>query len=301
METWVILNPKAGQGRAGQQLEAAACLAGQGVTWVETDRPGAARDLAREAAEAGCQTLVAAGGDGTVNEVLNGLLEIRQSGRPIPALGILPLGSANDFASGLGLPATIPLAYERIMVGQTRSIDIGRIENDTGQSAYFGLGSGLGFIGQAAMERHRIRYVRGSWLYVLASLRTLRKYRPPERVRFELDDTVIEQPILTIFINNCPSIGGVPLTPGAKMDDGLFDIVIVPIVGKVRLIQLMLKLQRGQHLEEPEFQLVQGRRLRVSYPEGCPVHIDGETAVFERSHNRKLDIRLLPRILEVLV
>jgi len=163
----VIVNPAADRGQARQKAGTIlALLAEKGLDFdVEhTNWPGEAIELARAAVEAGYETVVALGGDGTSQEVINGLMQAPHTG-PAGTLGVLPVGSGNDFAYGVGIPLNVETAVEHLAAGQARVIDVGFVHVDGVPDRYFGNGVGIGFDAQVAIESTRVKRLRGFTMY----------------------------------------------------------------------------------------------------------------------------------------
>lgn len=306
----VILNPYAGRGTAGKlrgRLVAALTQAGLEFELTETRGPGEATALAAQALRAGSEIVVAAGGDGTVNEVLNGLAEATPEDATIRKLAILPIGSGNDLADMLGCPRDIAQAAARIATGHTRTIDVGKVllTSASGHHRlhYFDNNMGLGFEAQVTLESYRIHWGASSLRYVMAALAALRRYHMPRiELRWEAEDGHMEErrmPALLVSIGNSPRTGGVfYLTPDARLDDGLFDLGVVREVSRGRVLILLPKTLRGAHRNEPVIELTRCRRLWFYCAETVPVHMDGEVVMEDV---QTAEVEMLPRRLEIVV
>jgi len=271
-----------------------------GIELKLTRGPGDAEKLARQAMVDQYDVVAVAGGDGTVNEVINGLMADTWHITDRPRLGIIPIGSANDLAHGLGLGGDLVESLRRVRNGQTKAIDVGQIRDSVGRSRYFGFSVGIGFVGAVAAERFRVRHVHGPWLYLWASIRALRYYEPRASLHIRVgNDKMHSHHLMFLSINNVGSVGGFPLTPGAELDDGLFDVLSAHYVGRARRIWLLLLAWTGRHLRAPEFELVRSNRLEIVSLKPVPVHVDGE--VYGGCHNGQshFTIELLPKALHV--
>ena len=212
----VIVNPYAGRwaGRAAiPRVERALRRLDFSFDLVTTDGPNHAVLLARAAADAGYGPIVAVGGDGTISEVMNGLMQ-SASGDVAGPLGIIPAGSANDLASQLGVPADIDGACARVAMGRERTIDIGRI-NDR----FFDNDVGVGFEPQVTLEARKIKRLRGALIYLVAVARALRHLRQP-RMTVEWDGGRASHEMPMVSVGNGNVTGGFHLTPDARLDDG---------------------------------------------------------------------------------
>ena len=192
----LVYNPTAGKGSAGKMLPKVQALLGErgfACDLALTEGVGHARRLGEQAVEDGCDLLVAAGGDGTINEVINGLMSPALNGRKRPALGVLPIGRGNDFAFGMGIPHELTRACDTLTGGQRRRIDIGRVTGgDHPEGRYFGNGVGLGFDTVVGFEAAKIKWLQGSASYLVAVIRTIFKYAKAPVYEITLDDGVLK-------------------------------------------------------------------------------------------------------------
>lgn len=305
----VILNPYAGRGAAGKMRDQiAAALRGAGVPFdlTVTTRAGEAMTLAAQARQAGAEIVVAAGGDGTMNEVLNGVAQVTREGETIGTLAILPVGSGNDLADMLGFPRDVTQAAARIAAGCTRRIDIGKavLASPSRQVVrYFDNNMGLGFEAQVTIESYRIHWGASALRYLMAALRSLsRLHLPYVELRWEAADGLMQERrlrSLLVSIGNSARTGGVfYLTPDALLDDGLFDLGVVSEISRARVLVLLPKALRGAHRNEPVIELTRCRRLWFHCAESVPAHLDGEV-VMENVQDAEVEIQ--PRRLEIIV
>ena len=292
--TCVIFNPKAGRGRAQRWLDSALREMKGGADLRPTSAPGHGEELARAAAEEGFGTVVAAGGDGTVHEVANGVL---RSGQPEVVFSVWPIGSANDYAFTLGLCSWWKGRKDRQRA--VRSVDVGRVEGG-GRSRFFVNGMGLGFNGAVTLESRKISWLRGMPLYGLAILRALCWHfdRPPMRVSF--DGRTRETPTLALTVNLAQREGGFPLTPDASLTDGLFDYVHAGPLRRRDLIRLMPAMATGRlPTDRPDVWLGRCREVRVESSVPLRVHLDGEFFCHPEDGIRELRAEVLPGRLRV--
>lgn len=291
---FVIVNPAAGKGRGRRAWRLVGpALRDAGVTFDETleERPGQAIPIAEEAARAGYELLVAVGGDGTVHEVVNGIM---RAGLPrAPALAIIPGGTGNDFARGVGVPRD-PLAAGRLLLGtgMRRRVDLGRV-NDR----YFVGISGVGFDAEVAAKVNSWpKWIGGTTLYIAAILTMLVAYRPvPTSVAIDGDEQRLQ--LFLLAAANTPWYGGgMYMAPHARPDDGHLEIITAWDLGKLETLQLLPKVFSGAHLRHPKVAHRAAYEVRVDSEVPLAIHADGETvgrvpAVF----------RAVPQALEVIV
>jgi len=293
----VILNPAANRGRMDAfraivrpRAEAA------GAEYTETRQPGEARDRAREAAEAG-RDIVIVGGDGSINEVVNGLLA---STRQV-SLGIVPAGSGNDFACNtLKLPRDIAKAMEIALGGTPTAVDAGRA-NDRFFANSFSVGLDAD-VAVAAEGMKRYPFMTGVALYYASSLQRLFfGYRRCPWLTITLDGQPLAggEPVrhVILAITNGPTYGGgFRVNPTAEHTDGQLDICAVRFMPRLRAINLLPKLQQGQHAGEPEVTFYRAQTVHIACPQGVNAQMDGETL-----RATEYQVRILPKGLLVRV
>lgn len=295
-EALVLFNPNAARGRAHRRLaelrrrlDEAACA----YDLMVTQGKGHAIEVARQAIEDGRQLLVAAGGDGTVNEVVNGICHAREAGAGC-LLGVLPMGSGNDFASSLGIPLDLDRAIQRLKSGKARTVDVG-----LANGRYFDNNVGIGFEARINIEAHKLPRLRGQWQYLAAVFRALVHYSLPT-VDLEADAYSV-QGLATLMIsvgNNHRIGGGFLITPDAQPDDGLLDVCMARAISRPRILRLLPKAMKGSHLEDEAVELFRTRRLVIESQDPLPVHADGEI-LWNDVH--RLEITILPGALRVII
>jgi YegS/Rv2252/BmrU family lipid kinase len=296
----VILNPIAGRG-AGTRLRPRIVewLQGYGLDFrLETTiAPKHATALAREAVRSGSEKVIAVGGDGTANEVLNGLMRAQDSPDDT-ALGILPIGTGNDFAFGAGLSLDLRKACEVVAQDQTRILDVGWIQAENAEACYFGNGMGLGFDAIANIESRKVKRLRGSLVYLVAVLKTLAFYYQSPQVTMCVDGQEFVQNSLMISIMNGRRMGGAfYTTPDSLMDDGLFDLCMAGQVSRLRMVGFVPQFMRGSHTTDPNVTMCRGQKVTVSSESPWPAQVDGEIYSVDGRH---FEVNLLPQRLRIL-
>lgn len=286
----MIFNPAAARGRGGALGARARRAFGVRAEFWPTERPGHAEELAARAAAAGFDVVAAAGGDGTVHEVANGLLRAK---RPGARLGILPAGSANDYAYTLRAEGAAP--------GDVRTVDVGWVGGPDGRERYFVNGLGLGFNGAVTMEARRIRRLRGLPLYGLALLKALyRSFRQPA-MTICLDEVCGRTATLALTLALGKREGNFVVAPAALVGDGWFDFLHVGPVSRREVLRFMPRLATGRPLPADHGGIRQGRCRSASVESDEPlvVHVDGEFFCVPEEGVRRLEARLLPGALQV--
>lgn len=225
--------------------------------------------LARGMARAGAELVIAAGGDGTVNEVVNGVLAVKWDGR----VGVVPLGTANDFAAGMEIPSSIPEAFGVAVGGRSVSVDVGRVNR-----RYFVNVSTGGFGASATEETpSESKKLLGPWAYVITGVKKFAELRP-SRARFESEgETAYEGEVMLFAVGNGKRTGGGSmLTPRAEFGDGKLDVLIVPGMARMDFLSLVPDLRAGTHVDNPDILYFRTGRLVVESEELLSVNADGE-------------------------
>jgi YegS/Rv2252/BmrU family lipid kinase len=284
----IIRNPAAGRGRARRLWPSIReRLSGFEFDEAITSRRGEGTAIAEKSKHS---LVIACGGDGTVHEVVNGLM--RAGGKA--ALGVIPLGSGDDFAKMLG--SGDPL--ERILGGNKRKLDVGKITAD-GETRYFANGMDIGFGAHGARHVASVpRFLTGLGAYLAALVLTLVRY-PLLDVRIRLDDGP-ERAITTVMaalMNGTTFGGSFRVCPEARADDGELDVLIVDALGRLEILGLVPRIMRGAHAGDPRLELRRARTVRIESSEPLLVEADGEIAF---GGARRLEIGLLPGALTVL-
>jgi diacylglycerol kinase (ATP) len=275
-----IVNPLAAKGKAaeiGERLRTELTKRGLAHEIHLTERPGHACELARQTP---ANRVVAVGGDGTINEVANGIVG---SGK---TLGIIPAGSGNDLIKSLDIPKEFDSALQTVFHGRIQEIDVGHVRcskngtsvrNGIGQDGrYFVNGIGIGFDAAVAARTAEIPYLRGVLLYLAAVFQTLGKYQPPEfTVSYGDGERKFRGLLIAVGNGRCAG-GGFYLTPSAKPDDGLLDVCMVKALPIGKILLLMPKVMRGAHEGNPNVEFVRSRSLTVEASNEFFVHADGE-------------------------
>jgi YegS/Rv2252/BmrU family lipid kinase len=300
MRTKIVVNSTAGRGRAGKLLSRLqACLARLGVEAdiVHSRAPGDPTTLAREAARAGYKRVVAMGGDGTVAEVSNGLLLAAREGHET-VLGIIPAGSGNDYAYSVGIPTDLEAACDRLVNGGMRCADVVRVTVD-GQTRFFNNTGGIGFDADVLFETRKMKRLSGFPLYLGALLRVLASDgRWPYPVNITVDGRPMPQHAVTLVsVCNGPRAGGgFYLTPDARPDDGLFDVIVADQLSRLRLASFIVRVMRGTHVGAKPVTIQRARHVVVEGLRGLPGHIDGEVLC---TAGRRIEFEILPGQLKV--
>jgi len=276
-----IVNPRAGTG-IGQFPRVASRLRERGIPFfgAATTGPGDARMLSKLARSGGFRATVCIGGDGTVNEVVNGLLTADGTVDPEAIFGLIPRGTAQGIARGLGIPLNTRLAVDRLLEGHEARIDVGRIRFGDGTIRLFVNMLGVGFDAEVAGRSQEVRPAVASLpAHVFGFASALAAYRNKE-VSLVLDGeaaSAYSHRCNTVVVANGPYYATVMrLAPAAAMDDGLLDVVVIGDIDKLDLLLSLPRAFTGTHLEHGEVSVHRVRRLTLDSPEDALVQADGE-------------------------
>lgn len=252
----IVANPRAGRGSGAEslrKLKELVRMRGIACEVIETTRPGQAEEIAEDFARRGSDRVVVMGGDGTITEAVNGVVNT-------PAqLGLISVGTGNDLARSLGLPYNdVAASLEVILSGSAQAIDVGC---DGGRCFVSALG--VGYPALVAEETNRMLWLRGPAAFFLSVYKALRRLEafPVEIV---LDDRELRLDCSAILVHNTPYTGGgLKMAPAARCDDGFFDVVVIDSIGKLDLMLNFPKVYRGRHLEHPSFSVYRSRRVKI--------------------------------------
>jgi diacylglycerol kinase (ATP) len=298
----LIVNPNADLGRAWRIAADLRPIVEEfgGADWSGTVYPTHAIELARQAGEAGYNLVVAVGGDGTVHEVVNGLMQIPSEVRP--RLGVVPLGSGNDFAHALGAAKAAHEALRQVFIGQPRRIDIGRLVDGRGRVEYFDNTVGIGFDATVTIRSRKFAYTRGFLIYFLAVLQTILLNHEAIKMTVKSDQETWDEEMLMLTLCNGPREGGgFAVAPEARIDDALLQYAAVRKVSRPMMLRLLPEVMNGTHARFPQVRMGAFQRMEIQTDRPVVVHIDGEIFAGFGTDTRRLEIELQAGALEVMV
>lgn len=292
MKLCLIVNPNAGR-KAGVSVAArvVTLLSDAGIDTVQlvSDEPGGTRRIAAGLDVGGWDGIVTVGGDGSLFEVINGLIE-RNGSIPVP-LGQVPVGTGNSFIRDLGI-ASPDDAVARIIAGATRRVDLGRFTCDAGTYWFANL-LGAGFVSNVAHRAKRVKGL-GSLSYILAVIgEVVRLDSTP--IELEIDGLTIERDAIFVEVCNSRFTGGsMMMAPGALIDDGLFDVIVAGSMNRRTVLKLLPKIFSGAHVESPDIEVFTGRSVRLRSAKPLALTPDGETF-----GSTPIDVSMHPGIVEI--
>lgn len=285
----VILNPAADRGRAGERREELRSVLGQAGLAAEisrTERPGHAPQLAREAVQAGAKVVAAAGGDGTIHEVAQALV-----GTEV-ALGILPLGSGNDYIRALGIPRDLPGAAAALAHGKARVVDVADVNGRFSLNSF-----GMSIEGQIASDYRRMRFLKGESGYLYATILEVARFRA-FRAAVAGDGWTFAGKLLSVSVMNGPYAGGgYHLAPQARNDDGVLDVGLIGNYPRLVRYWVLPKTRDGTYLNLARVHAKKAQRIRIRSDRPLPVHMDGELLP---EPVREIEVALRPQALRVI-
>lgn len=305
MHIKIILNPWANRGKSKRFRNQLANFATQqtGVELMLTAGPGHAQQIAAEAVANGVDIVAAAGGDGTVHEVVNGMMQA-QNGRSAPhtRLAILPLGSGNDLAHALGIPNRLDQSLDRITSGSPKWIDLARIEDENGRFQYVDNNIGIGFDASVVIATESIRRISGFLMYFVATFQTLANQFEMFDLTMQFDEETVEARSFFLACGVGPrGGGGFRLTPHADLQDGLIDSCLVTELSRPRVLQFLPYALLGQHERASYVTLRQNETIRVMGKRPLPIHVDGEMFAYPADNIRAVTIKSVPQAIQVII
>ncbi|MFC2069868.1 diacylglycerol/lipid kinase family protein [Chloroflexota bacterium] len=277
----VIVNPAAGANSTRKKwpdLHRLLTHIGLSFDHDYTEGAGHAIELAKEAASNGYRYLVAVGGDGTVNEVANGILDSGDAENV--SLGIISTGTGSDFVRSVGIPRHYLSACSCLIGSKRYLIDVGIVEyrnNGESQKRFFVNAAGIGFDAAAVEATEKLpKYFGGTIPYLFGLLRTLVGYRN-KSVEMYIDDKVEAARVLSVVVSNGNYLGGgMRIAPNASLNDGILDVCIIGDVGKFDLLKSLPMVYKGTHGDHPKVTLDKAEKVTVESAEKVLVHADGE-------------------------
>ena len=301
----IIANPMAGGGSARHKIpliQEKFTQLGLDFDLVRTDHIGHSQELTRQAVAAGYDIIVAAGGDGTSNDVVNGLMEARQAGLATATMGILCIGRGNDFAGSIAIPSDLDQACNLLgHADQRRLVDIGRVTGGVyPQGRYFCNCVGIGFDAIGTIEVSKLPQMGGFLSFFIAVIKTIFLYYKAPLTRIEYDGQTLTQASLMVSIMNGRRLGGgFIMAPNSEPDDGFFDLCIAEEMSRVRIFQLIPHFLKGTQATQKEIKTARATHIQITALEcgRLPAQTDGEILCIDGQH---LEVELLPRQIEVI-
>ncbi len=300
----VIFNPTAGKGSALKKLPIIKKFLDDNNLKYDihtTERIGHAITLTKDLCGKPDTAIIAAGGDGTINEVINGLMMTKDKLPEFnPIFGVLTIGSGNDFAFGAGVPSTIEECLKALIEGDTKPMDVGLIKGgDFPDGRYFGNGIGVGFDTIVGLEAAKMKHFHGAAGYIVAALKTIITYPAAPEIEMEINgEKGIYTPALVSIMNGRRMGGAFFMAPDGKNDDGLLNLCMTQQGTRRKLLQTMLHYTKGTQatLENTKTALISSITLEA-IKGTMAVHADGETIC---ESGKLLEINCIPNALNII-
>ncbi len=283
-----IVNLHAGKGRAASfipKIESLAKAKKVSYEIISTSRKGDGEEIARESVSNGFTHFISVGGDGTSHEIVNGLIGSSA------VLGVLPLGSGNDFPKSAGIPSDGDLALRNIFSGDERLVDVGKLEDE-----YFINGLGIGLDGAVSHRFKRLKRMRLRFGYLLAAVQEALAFKAFQ-AKISVGEWSYEGSVLLTGASNGFSQGGFKLAPEAKIDDGELDFHAITDMSSMSRLAKIPKVLKGGHSRLSEVAIKRGPSMEISLRRTVPAHMDGESFFLERGVYR---IEVIPKSLKIL-
>jgi len=266
--------------------------------WSGTVYPTHATELAYQAGEQGYDMVIAIGGDGTVHEVVNGLMQVPEKKRPI--FGVVPVGSGNDFAHAIGLPAKPDVALVHALRGEPRPVDLGMLSDETGRKEYFDNTLGIGFDAVVTIRSHKLPVVRGFLMYLTAVIQTIILNFNPAQLHVETDTETWDLPTLMLTLCNGPREGGgFLIAPHACNDDGLLEYASIRKVSRLMMFRLVPEVMKGTHGRFKQVRTGTFHKMTLSSDRPLHIHADGEIYTNFGTDIRRLSLEVIPGAIQV--
>lgn len=297
----VIFNPAANHGRAKELEKTIQGMVGDygGLDWECTVAAGETREIALRAIQSGYDHLIAIGGDGTAQEVVNSLLSAPKTKRP--SLGIVPTGSGNDFAGSLGISEDYVNALLAALTGKSHPVDIGLMKTNDGKKYYWVNAVGIGFDAVVDIRSQKMVFFTGFWLYLAAALQTIMRNHTPYHFTGQMDGKKFERNLLMLIISNGKREGGgFKIAPLAIQDDGVLNYVGVKIISRFRMLLTLPYFLQGTQDQLTYVEIGKLKKLEINADHPMQIHADGEIIAGFDSKITGLTMQVIPSAINVI-
>jgi YegS/Rv2252/BmrU family lipid kinase len=300
---FIILNPAAGHGKAindEPKIRQFLKASGQDFEIILTTGPGDAQGIVQKLRLNKDTVVVAAGGDGTNNEVVNGLMTLDKALPEAPLFGLLPIGRGNDFAYTARVETDLDKALGTLIAGRTAPLDVGLVKGGFfPEGRYFVNGVGIGFDTKVGFEANKMKHVKSGIAYALGAIKMVAKFEMSPLIRISAADSVREERCALVSVMNGRRMGGTFfMCPHAQLSDGMFGVCYIrhPDTRR-RLLRLVLSYTKGQQENYQETHMSQAPELHLQALDGgLAAHADGETLCYE---GKELSFTCIPKALQL--
>jgi len=297
----LIFNPIANLGRAWSTASSLRPVVQEfgGADWSGTVYPTHATELAYKAGLDGYDLVIALGGDGTIHEVINGLMKLPKEQRPV--LGVVPLGSGNDFAHTLGISSQSEVALRQVLGGTAQPVDVGVVEDNLGRREFWINTVGLGFDAVVTIRSRRIPIVHGFTVYFLAVLQTILLNYIPFHIKVKMDDQNWEETdLMFVACNGKREGGGFQVAPEADPFDGKLDLIAVTKIPRLKMLYTLPYFLNGSQNRLSYIRSGKFKKLELTSDHPLIIHTDGEVFAGFRSKSTQLSIEIIPGGLNII-
>jgi diacylglycerol kinase (ATP) len=297
----LIVNPNADLGRAWHGAADLRPVVDEfgGADWAGTVYPTHAIELAQRAAEEGYDLVVACGGDGTVHEVVNGFMKTPREKRP--KMGVVPLGSGNDFSHSLGMDSRPAYALRQVLSGKSKNIDVGWLKDNHGREEYWVNAMGIGFDTLVTLRSRKFTMLRGFAAYLLAVVQAIILDHDAPHFQIKTDNETFQENMLLFVVCNGPREGGgFHVQPQARNDDGVFHYAGIKDVSRLMMFRLLPEVMNGKHGRFKQVRMGSLKEMELLADRPLSVHLDGEIFSGYGMDVHDLSIKLLPGELELI-
>lgn len=295
MKSKLIFNPVANLGRAHTLLASLRPIANQydGSKWVHTRSHGHAVELAASAADEGFDRVIALGGDGTAHEVVNGLMSISPERRP--DLGIVAVGSGNDFSHSAGLIGKPEDLLVKALTGQSRYVDICSYEDNAGRSEYWINTLGMGFDALINIYSRQMKFLKGFWIYLAAALRAILFNYTSYDIHASLGDSSWNQNMLMcVLCNGAREGGGFNIAPSASIEDHQLNYSRVELISRLQMISALSHYMKGTQHQLSYINSGTFNTLELTSDHPLFIHSDGEIFAGLESQTTRVKVSVVP-------
>ncbi len=301
-KTHIIINPNADRGNAwrlASDLRHVVDEFGE-VDWSGTVYPTHANKLAHQAALDGYERIVAMGGDGTLHEVINGIMKAPAQQRP--QVGIVPLGSGNDFSHAVGIEPDPSEALRQALSGKPKPIDLFMVEAGSGRREYVHNTMGIGFDAIVTIRTRSLSLVRGFMMYFTAVLQTILLNHEAFHLHAETDQANWQDDLLMLTLCNGPREGGgFQVAPDAIPDDGVLHYTAIRKVSRLMMLRLLPTVLNGTHGRFKPVRMGQVERMKFVSDQPLYIHMDGEIFAGFGTDVREMKLEIKPEAIEIIV
>jgi YegS/Rv2252/BmrU family lipid kinase len=301
-DTLFIVNPVANLRRAWPVASNIRRLADEfgGADWAGTVYQGHAAEIAEQAAQLGYKRVVATGGDGTIHEVINGLMAVEAEKRPL--LGVVPVGSGNDFAGTMKISRNSEEALRKVFNGTPKSIDVACMQDDSGRKEYWVNTLGMGFDAIVNYHSHNVPVFQGFMIYFLAVFRTMVENYSPFTIKGTMDGEPYEKATLMFTVcNGRREGGGFLLAPDAELDDGILNYTVANVIPRWKMLSAIPHFINGTHNTLSYIQTGKLKKLEISSDKPLWIHADGETLAAFSSKVTQLTLEVVPNAIQIIL